>query len=131
MTFLAALRHDRITALASSMVPSTARASRPTWSSSWCPRGSQATSWWWTTSARTRVAASAAWSARPAQLLFLPPYSPDPNPIEQVSPKLKTLLRKAEESTINGVCTQIGRLLECFRPAECASYLRNAGYASI
>jgi len=66
-----------------------------------------------------------------AQLLFLPPYSPDPNPIEQVSPKLKNLLRKAEESTINGVCTQIGRLLECFRPAECASYLRNAGYASI
>ena len=66
-----------------------------------------------------------------ARLLFLPPYSPDLNPIEQVFAKLKTLLRKAEERTLDGVWTQIGRLLECFRPAECASYLRNAGYASI
>jgi transposase len=66
-----------------------------------------------------------------ARLFFLPPYSPDLNPIEQVFAKLKTLLRKAEERTTDGVWTRIGRLLEAFTPTECASYLRNAGYASI
>ena len=66
-----------------------------------------------------------------ARLFFLPPYSPDLNPIEQVFAKLKTLLRKADERTTDGVCTRIGRLLEAFTSAECASYLRNAGYASI
>jgi transposase len=66
-----------------------------------------------------------------ARLFFLPPYSPDLNPIEQVFAKLKTLLRKAEERTIEGVWTCIGRLLEDFTPVECANYLRNAGYASI
>ena len=65
-----------------------------------------------------------------ARLFFLPPYSPDLNPIEQVFAKLKTLLRKAEERTIEGVWKRIGRLLECFPPDECAAYLRNAGYAS-
>jgi transposase len=64
-------------------------------------------------------------------MLFLPPYSPDLNPIEQVFAKLKTLLRKAEERTTDGVWTCIGSLLEHFTPTECASYLRNAGYASI
>jgi transposase len=66
-----------------------------------------------------------------ARLLFLPPYSPDLNPIEQVFAKLKTLLRKAEERTIEGVWRSIGRLLHLFTPKECASYLRNAGYASM
>ncbi len=65
-----------------------------------------------------------------ARLFFLPPYSPDLNPIEQVFAKLKALLRKAEERTTEGVWTRIGSLLECFTPTECASYLRNAGYAS-
>lgn len=65
-----------------------------------------------------------------ARLLFLPPYSPDLNPIEQVFAKLKTLLRKAEERTVDGVWQRIGRLLQCFTPTECANYLRNAGYAS-
>ena len=66
-----------------------------------------------------------------ARLLFLPPYSPDLNPIEQVFAKLKALLRRADERTSQGVWTRIGTLLESFSPAECASYLRNAGYASI
>ena len=66
-----------------------------------------------------------------ARLLFLPPYSPDLNPIEQVFAKLKTLLRKAEERTIDAVWTRIGTLLESFTSTECAGYLRNAGYASI
>ena len=65
-----------------------------------------------------------------ARLFFLPPYSPDLNPIEQVFAKLKTLLRKAEERTADAVSTRIGRLLQAVTPAECANYLRNAGYAS-
>jgi transposase len=66
-----------------------------------------------------------------ARLMFLPPYSPDLNPIEQVFAKLKTLLRKAEERTVEAVWRRIGKLLECFAPTECASYLRNSGYGSI
>ena len=66
-----------------------------------------------------------------ARLFFLPPYSPDLNPIEQVFAKLKTLLRKAEERTIEAVWRRIGTLLECFTPEECTNYFRNAGYASI
>jgi transposase len=65
-----------------------------------------------------------------AKLLFLPPYSPDLNPIEQVFAKLKTLLRKAGERTIEATWRRIGSLLDQFRPEECANYLSNAGYAS-
>lgn len=65
-----------------------------------------------------------------ARLFFLPPYSPDLNPIEQVFAKIKTLLRKAEERTIDGIVERIGRLLQAITPTECANYLRNAGYAS-
>jgi transposase len=65
-----------------------------------------------------------------AHLLFLPAYSPDLNPIEQVFAKLKTLLRKAEERTVDGLWQRIGKLLQRFSPKECANYLRNAGYAS-
>jgi transposase len=66
-----------------------------------------------------------------AKLFFLPPYSPDLNPIEQVFAKLKTLLRKADERSIEATWRRIGSLLDRFTPAECANYLRNAGYASI
>ena len=65
-----------------------------------------------------------------AKLFFLPPYSPDLNPIEQVFAKLKTLLRKAAERTIETTWKRIGDLLNCFTPQECANYLVNAGYAS-
>ena len=65
-----------------------------------------------------------------ARLFFLPPYSPDLNPIEQVFAKLKTLLRKAAERTVEATWKRIGSLLNTFSPAECANYLRNAGYAS-
>jgi transposase len=65
-----------------------------------------------------------------ARLLFLPPYSPDLNPIEQVFAKLKTLLRKAAERTVEATWKRIGSLLDRFTPAECANYLANAGYAS-
>ena len=66
-----------------------------------------------------------------ARLFFLPPYSPDLNPIEQVFAKLKTLLRKAAERTIDATWRRIGALLHTFSPLECANYFRNAGYASI
>jgi transposase len=66
-----------------------------------------------------------------AKLFFLPPYSPDLNPIEQVFAKLKTLLRKAAERTIEETWRRIGQLLSTFSPSECANYLRNAGYASV
>jgi len=66
-----------------------------------------------------------------ARLFFLPPYSPDLNPIEQVFAKLKTLLRKAEERSIEATWRRIGYLLTKFSPAECSNYLVNAGYAPI
>ncbi len=66
-----------------------------------------------------------------AKLLFLPPYSPDLNPIEQVFAKLKLLLRKAAERTVEATWKRIGTLLDTFPPHECANYLRNSGYASI
>ena len=63
-----------------------------------------------------------------AHLLFLPPYSPDLNPIEMVFAKLKTLLRKADERSIAAVWQRIGSLLNQFSPNECANYIRHAGY---
>jgi transposase len=66
-----------------------------------------------------------------AHLIFLPPYSPDLNPIEQVFAKLKTLLRKAAERTVEATWRRIGQLLDRFSPDECANYLVNSGYASI
>ena len=65
-----------------------------------------------------------------AKLLFLPPYSPDLNPIEQVFAKLKLLLRKAAERSVDATWRRIGTLLDAFPPQECANYLKNSGYAS-
>jgi len=64
-----------------------------------------------------------------AKLFFLPPYSPDLNPIEQVFAKLKGLLRKAAERTVPATWRRIGQLLDQFSSVECANYLKNAGYA--
>ena len=58
-----------------------------------------------------------------AKLFFLPPYSPDLNPIEQVFAKLKTLLRKAAERTVDATWKRIGSLLDQFSAQECANYL--------
>ena len=66
-----------------------------------------------------------------AKLFFLPAYSPDLNPIEQVFAKLKTLLRKAAERTVEATWKRIGALLDTFTSVECTNYLKNAGYASI
>ncbi len=69
--------------------------------------------------------------AKNAQLVYLPPYSPDFNPIEQVFAKLKAMLRKAAERSIDGLWQRIGECLNHFPPNECENYLRNAGYVSI
>ena len=66
-----------------------------------------------------------------ATLRYLPPYSPDLNPIENVFSKLKALLRKAAHRTIDALWTEIGKLLDAFTPAECQNYFRNAGYVAI
>jgi len=75
-------------------------------------------------------AVRAAIRAAGARLLFLPPYSPDLNPIEQVFAKLKHLLRQAAERTVEATWKRTGSLLDRFPPDECQRYLLNAGYAS-
>jgi transposase len=65
-----------------------------------------------------------------AELRFLPPYSPDLNPIELVFPKLKGHLRKAAERTVGDLWDRIGKALDAFTPQECANYFRHDGYAS-
>ena len=66
-----------------------------------------------------------------AWLLFLPPYSPDLNPIEQVFAKLKHRMRDAAERTVENTWRRLGALLQTFPPNECANYFRNSGYAAI
>ena len=74
---------------------------------------------------RRAIHAAGAW------LFFLPPYSPDFNPIEQAFAKLKALLRKAAERTVEATWKRIGALVQTFTPHECANYFRNAGYDPI
>ena len=62
------------------------------------------------------------------KLFFLPKYSPDLNPIEQVFAKLKHLIRKAAARTVDAVCAAIGEALQGLTPEECANYLKNSGY---
>lgn len=64
-----------------------------------------------------------------ASTLYLPPYSPDLNPIEQAFSKLKALLRKAAARTRDALWSTIGTLLDAFSPEECRNYLENSGYA--
>jgi len=64
-----------------------------------------------------------------AKLLLLPKYSPDLNPIEQFFSKLKHWLRKAARRTLDTVCEAIGRTLDAITPSECSNYFENAGYA--
>ncbi len=65
-----------------------------------------------------------------AHLLFLPPCSPDLNPIEMLFAKLKTLFRKADRRTIEQAWREVGTLLSHFSPAECAAYLNHVGYGA-
>jgi transposase len=76
-------------------------------------------------------AARAAIRARKAHLIFLPPYSPDLNPIEQVFAKLKHLMRKAQPRDVEATWRKAGQLLDLFSPQECANYFSNSGYGSV
>jgi transposase len=81
-------------------------------------------------SSHKNIDVEAAIAARGARLLFLPPYSPDLNPIEMAFAKLKTMLRTAAERTRDDLWNRIGSLLDHFKPEECSNYFRHAGYAS-
>ena len=63
-----------------------------------------------------------------ATLRFLPPYSPDFNPIEKAFSKLKAMLRTIGERTVSGLWDLIGRLVDIFQPRECANYFSSCGY---
>ena len=76
-------------------------------------------------------AARAIVRAKGAHLIFLPPYSPDLNPIEQVFAKLKHLVRNAQPRDVQATWRKVGELLDLFSPAECANYLANSGYGSV
>jgi transposase len=66
-----------------------------------------------------------------ARLWYLPPYSPDLNPIEQVFAKIKHWMRAAQKRTIDETCAHIGSLVRTIKPTECSNYFANAGYASV
>jgi transposase len=68
--------------------------------------------------------------AKGAILIYLPPYSPDLNPIEMAFAKVKGLLRKAAARTRDSLWDAIGQALNAFTPDECANYLAHAGYGS-
>jgi transposase len=76
-------------------------------------------------------AARAAIRAAGAHLLVLPPDSPDLNPIEQLFSKLKHLTRAGEPRTIEATWRRVGHVLDLVAPDECANYLTNSGYASV
>ena len=78
--------------------------------------------------AHTVKGAREAIEARGARLLYLPPYSPDFNPIELAFAKLKALLRTAARRTVDALWRAIGHALDAFSPAECARYLAHTGY---
>jgi len=66
-----------------------------------------------------------------ARLWYLPPYSPDLNPIEQTFAKIKHWMRMAQKRTIDDTWRHIGHLVPTIQPFECANYFANAGYASV
>ena len=68
---------------------------------------------------------------RGATLMYLPPYSPDLNPIELTFSKFKRLLRDAAERNVDDLWNTIGRLLGRFTPKECANYIRHCGFAHL
>ena len=79
-------------------------------------------------SSHKRAAVQEIIAACGAELRFLPPYSPDFNPIEKAFAKLKACLRKAAERTVDGLWATIGRLVDIFTPTECANYFAAAGH---
>jgi putative transposase len=130
MTFLAALRHDRIDAPwvldgpinGESFTIYVERVLVPTLEAGDLVMMDNLSS-------HKRKAVRRAIRSAGARLLFLPKYSPDLNPIEQLFAKLKHLLRKASARTIDALYEAIGQLLSAIPPRECANYFTNSGYA--
>lgn len=132
MTFIAALRHDRISApwvidgpingelfalyVEKVLAPTLAKGEVVILDNLGSHKGK---------SARNAIRATG------AHLLFLPPYSPDLNPIEQVFAKLKHLMRAAEPRDVEATWRKVGELLDLFSEEECANYLKNSGYVSV
>jgi len=132
MTFIAALRHDRITApwvidgpingelfmlyVEEVLAPTLAEGDVVILDNLGSHKGK---------------AARAAIRARGAHLIFLPPYSPDLNPIEQVFAKLKHLMRDAQPRDVEATWRKVGEILTVVSPAECKNYLSNSGYVSV
>jgi transposase len=81
-------------------------------------------------SSHKSVAAAAALKERGAWFLFLPPYSPDPNPIEMAFAKLKAHLRRIKARTIDDLWRAVGNICDLYTPEECWNFLKHAGYAS-
>ena len=79
-------------------------------------------------SSHKRVAVRERVEAASASLVFLPPYSPDFNPIEKAFSKLKAYLRKAAERTVSGLWNLIGQIVDIFTPQECTNYFGSCGY---
>jgi transposase len=79
---------------------------------------------------RKRVAAVKAIETAGCTVRYLPPYSPDYNPIELAFSKLKGLLRSAGKRTIDGLWDFLGKSLDAFPPDECRAYFRHDGYAT-
>jgi transposase len=77
-----------------------------------------------------RTAALKAIAEAGCQVLFLPPYSPDLNPIELAFSKLKALLRAAQKRTVDSLWDFLGQALDLFSPEECQRYMRHAGYGA-
>jgi len=82
-------------------------------------------------SAHKSVIAEQAIKERGAWMLFLPPYSPDLNPIEMAFSKLKAHLRKRKARTIEDLCQAIGQICDLYEPEECLNYFKAAGYAPV
>jgi transposase len=81
-------------------------------------------------SSHKRAGVRAAIEAAGARLVYLPPYSPDLNPIERAFAKLKALLRQAGERTVEGLWDFLGKALDAFVPEECRNYFRHCGYGA-
>lgn len=79
-------------------------------------------------SSHKRASAQEAIETAGATLRFLPPYSPDFNPIEKAFSRLKAMLRKEGERTVSGLWDLIGKLVDIFQPDECANYFSSCGY---
>ena len=130
-TFIAALRHDRITAPCVFDGPINGAAFRAWTEQALAPTLEPGDIVILDNLGSHKVAGvKQAIEARGAELVYLPPYSPDLNPIEQVFAKLKHLLPRARERTVENTWRRIGTLLDRFPPQECNNYLVNAGYAS-